>query len=99
MDVCTGYFGRIHLSTESLVSVPFARSLVSLANGQSAHETIEQLADVDGDAVGQNAQATIGLDDTFWDFNSSGGAFDPEDWGIFLRTTSFDMATPGDLSL
>jgi hypothetical protein len=89
MDVGTGYFGRIHLATESLVSVPFVRALTALASDYSgpvaASEPFASFEQMSSDL-----QAVPVSEDDFWGIGLLNSTFDLEDWSTFSRTSPMD---------
>jgi hypothetical protein len=83
MDVCVGYFGRIHIATESLISAPFVRVLTSLAGRQAAQVAAVQSAQATEDADTGLPAVAGADDDDFWGLDLLGNNFDLEDWGTF----------------
>lgn len=86
MDVVTGYFGRIHIATDSLVSVPFVRVLTSLAGEHSTQAASDPLLP-SADQLDAEAHFLPGSSDDFWSFGSLDNSFDLEDWSTFSRTS------------
>jgi hypothetical protein len=89
MDIATGYFGRIHIATDSLVSVPFVRVLTALASEHSTRAAFSPMLPPI-DQLDEGAQFLRGSDVDFWNFGALDNAFDLEDWSTFSRTS------PGD---
>jgi hypothetical protein len=84
MDVGAGYFGRIHIATESLISVPFVRVLTSLASQHASNMPADQsLQTTEG--INADMDTAPGADYEFWGLDLLGGNFDLEDWGTFSR--------------
>ena len=82
MDVAAGYFGRVQIATDSLVSVPFVRILRSLASDHNTRVAIDQSFQLteqlnDGPPPDPNNE--------FWRLSSFDNAFDLEDWSTFSR--------------
>jgi hypothetical protein len=84
MDVAAGYFGRIHIATDSLVSMPFVRVLRSLASDHAARAAVDQSLQLDRQ-LSTGSQPITGPDEDFWGFGSLDNAFDLEDWSTFSR--------------
>lgn len=86
MDVGAGYFGRIHVATESLISVPFVRILTSLASQRAAYVPADRFIHTAAEgAINTGLPAVTANDDDFWGLDLLGGNFDLEDWGTFSR--------------
>jgi hypothetical protein len=84
MDVGAGYFGRVHVATESLISMPFVRVLTSLASQRASHvPAARSIRTTEETATGLDP--ILGTDDAFWGMDLLGGDFDLEDWGTFSR--------------
>jgi hypothetical protein len=90
MDIGTGYFARIRLATDSLVSTPFARSITSLAY---QFEGDTGLA-VDDDGARIGTTPITELDETYWqpDLMDVTRMFHIEDWSTFAHTSP--VSTP-----
>jgi hypothetical protein len=86
MDVVTGYFGRIHIATDFLVSVPFVRVLTSLA-GEHLIQAASGPTLTSADQFDAGAQCPPGSFDDLWIFGSLDNSFDLEDWSTFSRTS------------
>jgi hypothetical protein len=91
MDVAAGYFGRIHIVTDSLVSLPFVRVLRSLASDHAARAAVDQSLQLNMQ-LSAGSQPILGPDEDFWGFGSLGNAFDLEDWGTFSRMSPNEPA-------
>lgn len=92
MDVATGYFGRIHIATDSLVSVPFVRVLTSLA-GAHFIQAASGPSLTSTDQFDAEAQFLPGFFDDFWNSGSlDDNSFDLEDWSTFSRTSPSGVA-------
>ena len=89
MDVCVGYFGRLHIATDSLISAPFVRVLTSLASQHATQVAAIQSAQATEDA-NAGLHTVTGADDDFWGLDLLGNNFDLEDWG------TFSMTSPGE---
>jgi hypothetical protein len=86
MDVATGYFGRIHIATDSLVSMPFVRDLTSLA---SEHATRAAVVPALPSVIQTDTEAQFlpRSNDDFWSFGPLDNILDLEDWSTFSRTS------------
>jgi hypothetical protein len=91
MDVATGYFGRIYIATDSLVSVPFVRVLTSLA-GEHSIQAASGPSLTPADQSDAEAQLLPGSFDDFWNFGSLDNSFDLEDWSTFSRMSPSGVA-------
>jgi hypothetical protein len=97
MDVAAGYFGRIHIVTNSLVSMPFVRVLRSLASGHVARAAVNQSLQLNRQ-LSAGPQPIPGPDEDFWGFDSLDNAFNLEDWSTFSRMSPNEPAAyPGPL--
>jgi hypothetical protein len=86
MDVAAGYFGRMHIVTDTLVSVPFVRTLTYLAGEHSTRAIVDAPLQPGSQAdVGE--QLLLGPGDVFWTFASLDDTFELEDWSTFSRTS------------
>jgi hypothetical protein len=85
MDVGAGYFGKIHIATESLISVPFVRVLTSLASQRTAQVPVDPSLHTTAEVINTGLPAVTANDDDFWGLDLLGGSFDLEDWGTFSR--------------
>ncbi|KAK3678483.1 hypothetical protein LTR78_001780 [Recurvomyces mirabilis] len=83
MEIGTGYFGRIYVSTDSLISVPFVRTLTTLVAERSAPLHAR-------DDLTSNQQ---GIDDEFSRLGGADSTLDVEDWCTFLRTSPADQSS------
>jgi hypothetical protein len=88
MDVGIGFFAKLHLSTDSLVSVPFARALTSLLSDRSLQSSRETQVDQTRIVL----ESVLGPTDHFFSLDVPDGIFDMEDWSTFSRASPVDQA-------
>ena len=85
MDVATGYFGRLQLATESIVALPFARSLTSLAYGLNVGPVPASMDSYRSSLYPETNTSLAAQDNLCTPSNDSAEfAIDFEDWSTLL---------------